>query len=191
MKAILIALLLTVSAMAQEGTVVNQTEGPPPGGYTDLFTYDGSNLPIYACRAKAIQPPYAASVAGATMTNIIVAANVGTVTWTTHGLKIGNRVTVAGATDADLNKAYYVQTTADANTFTITVADVSADTYTTGVTITTTAPRSTAAVWSILKYTYSGTNLISKQWASGSPEKMVNICANQAVTTGATMVTFQ
>lgn len=191
-KLLLFVITLAFVLAAQEGAVVNPTIGPPPVGYTALNDFSVANL-IYTCTARSVQQPYVASVAAGTMTNIVVLVNTGTVTWNNHGLAVGNRVTVAGTVvDLDLNADYYVQTVADANTFTITTSGVTGapTTYTTGLTITTTAPRNTAAIWSIQKFTYSGANPVATQWANGSPA-LTSICANRSTTTGADKVTYQ
>lgn len=192
MKRLLIIALAAESMLfAQEGAPVNQSVGPPPVAYTDLYDYSGANL-IYVCKARSVQPNYTATIAATTLTDIVDSGTTGTVTWPNHGLAVGNRVTVAGATvDTDLNGTYYVQTVADANTFTITTASVTDATYTDAtLTISTTAPRNVAAIWSIEKLTYSGSNLVSRQWANGNPT-MVNICANRATSTGTTKITYQ
>ena len=191
MKSLLIALLFAFAAMAQEGITVNQSSGPPPAPYTPFFDYAGGSNLIYMCKARPVQSPYVVSVAGKSMTNIVVSTDVGTVNWTAHGLAVGNSITVAGtAVDTDLNATYYVQTVPDANSLTITTASVADGTYTTGLTITTTAPRNTAAIWYIEKYTYSGNNMVMVQSAGGTPS-LTKICANRAATTGTTMITYQ
>lgn len=178
-KLLFFALALASALAAQEGAVVNQSIGPPPTGYTELNTFSGANL-THVCRARSVQQPYTASVLAGTMTNIVVLTNVGTVTWVNHGLAVGNRTTVAGTVvDTDLNASYNVVGVTSADVFTITTASVGDATYTTGLTITTTAPRNTAAIWSIQKFSYSGANQTASQWASGNPA-MTNICANQA-----------
>lgn len=179
MRTFLFLVIVLASVLcAQEGTTVNQIIGPPPSGYTAFNEFSGANL-IYTCTAKSVQPSYTASVAAATMTNIVVSANVGTVTWVNHGLAVNNRITVAGGADADLNTIYNVVSVPTADTFTITTASVADGTYTTGLTITTTAPRNTAAIWSVQKTTFSGANPVLYQWANGLSDA-VHICANRA-----------
>jgi hypothetical protein len=178
-KLLVLVIALAAALSAQEGAVVNPTIGPPPVAYTELNYYSGANQ-IYQCRARSTQQPYTASVLAGTMTNIVVLTNVGTVTWVNHGLAVNNRITVAGTVvDTDLNTSYNVVGVTSADVFTITTASVGNATYTTGLTITTTAPRNTAAIWSVQASTYSGANLAAVQWAGGNPA-MTNICANRA-----------
>ena len=123
------------------------------------------------------------------LTNLIDGTNTGTVTAANHGLRIGNEVCVTGGTDTDLNACYYVQTVADANTFTITTASVTDATYTTGLVITTRAPRTTDPIWTITKNTFE---LISSAYylTDVATSKPNSIWANRAVTTGSTKVTY-
>jgi hypothetical protein len=51
---------------------------------------------------------------------LAVVGTTATATSTAHGLAVGDRVTISGATPAWLNAAYTVATVADANTFTVT-----------------------------------------------------------------------
>lgn len=155
---------------------------------TTLTYYDGSSNPEYICIANAYQPTYKYQIALSNLTNIVDSSNTGTVTAANHGLAVGNLVTITGATtDTDLNGTYYVQTVADANTFTITTASVTDATYTdAAMVISTNAPRNTAAIWTILKFSYSGSSPVRSQ--SSRPN---SICANRAVTTGATKVVYE
>jgi hypothetical protein len=52
---------------------------------------------------------------------LAVAGTTATATSAAHGLAVGDRVTISGATPAWLNAAYTVATVADENTFTVTV----------------------------------------------------------------------
>jgi len=155
---------------------------------TVLTYYDGSSNPEYLCIAAGYQPTYKYQIALGNLTNLIDATNTGTVTAANHGLAVGNLVTITGATtDTDLNASYYVQTVADANTFTITTASVTDATYTdAAMVISTNAPRNTASIWNIIKFTYSGSSVATTQ--SSRPN---SICANRAVTTGATKTWYE
>jgi len=176
----------------QEGSTVNNTEGPPYKGWTTLMYYTGTNLE-YVCYASVPQPQFAWTVRAATLASIDDAANTGTVsTSTAHGLVVGNVVTISGASDNDLNGTFYVQTIGTATTFTITTANVTDDSYVNSeLAVATTAARTSASIWAISKLRYDGaSNLISKQWAAGGPGSK-SICDNRAVTTGTTKVTYQ
>ncbi len=187
-----IAVVVCSFAWAQEGTVVNQSEGPPHKGSTFRGFYTGTLLD-YSCYADAVQPAYSFKRTDSTLTNIIDAANVASVTAPAHGLAVGNAVTVSGATiDTDLNGTYYVLTIVSADEFTFVSASVSDATYTEAtLTVTTTAPRTSARQWAIQKMSYDGANnLVLKQWANGTPGSK-NICDDRATATGSTKVTYQ
>ncbi len=191
MRTIVGVLLIATALFAQ--TPVNQSQSIPPDAYTSLLFYDGSNYLIYSCKAKSIQPSFSWTKAATTLTNIVVLTNVGTVTTSTaHGLAIGNLVTVSGATvDTDLNGIYYIQTVGSTTTFTITTASVANATYTDAtLAMSTTAPRSTAAIWDIFKYTISGTNVVAIQKAGGKSGTN-SICDNRSTTTGSTKIGYQ
>jgi hypothetical protein len=133
--------------------------GPPQIAYTQLIAYSGSN-PEYIGWAKSWQPTKTLTrAAGGPFTQVAVSTNVGTVSWTAHGLAAGNRVTIAKATvDTDLNGTYVIQTVST-DSFTITTSSVSDATYTDAtMTIETNAPSTGDPVWAIQKNVYS-TNL--------------------------------
>lgn len=188
------SLVLCLIASAVWGqTIVNPTQGPPPDAFTTLLYYDGSNNVEYACKAKAIQPSFSWTRSATTLTNIIVATNVGTATTSSaHGLAVGNPVTVSGATvDTDLNGTYYVQTIGSSTTFTITTASVADATYNEStLAVATVAPRTTAAVWDIVHYNYT-TSYVSAIQKAGGKAGLNSICANRATSTGSTKITFQ
>jgi hypothetical protein len=157
-----------------------------------LMFYSGANME-YVCYARTPQPAFTWSISAGTMTNIVDAANTATVTiGSAHGLALGNGVTVSGASsDPDLNGTYLVQSIISPTQFTITTANVTDATYAvTSITVSTTAPRSSAPIWAIQKMTYSGDNMIMKQWAGGAPS-VKWACDNRAVATGTSKVTYQ
>ena len=71
------------------------------------------------------------TVAGGTLTNVVVSSDVGTVTTPgTHGLTAGDVVYITGETaDTDLNGTYTIATSASTTTFTIATASVANGTY--------------------------------------------------------------
>lgn len=187
----IIALALTCAFIAfgqsPVGTEVIVSSGPERTQWTSLFFRDGSNNLEYICIARSQQDTYTWTVAGSTLTSIVDATNTATVTTASeHGLAVGNLVTIAGASDADLNGTYYIQTVPSTTTFTITTASVTDATYTTGLSMTTRAPRNTAAIWTIQKLSYTTTYIDRVQ--NSAPNQ---ICANRAVTTGTTKITYQ
>lgn len=183
MKFLITLLLVCGAVYAQDNTkgqTVTLTSGPPAQGITALNYYDGSNNLIYRCQAVSRQATYTWSVAATTLTSIVDSSNTSTVTTAAaHGLQVGNQVTVAGASASALNRSYAIATVPNTTTFTITTSGVADATYTTGVSVTTTAPRSTVAIWSIRAYLYSGANITAEQWANGSTA-MNQICDNRA-----------
>lgn len=176
----------------EEGAAVNVSESAPKSAYTELYFKDGSGNHEYTCFARALQPTATFSINASTLTSIVDLANTSTVTTVSaHGLSVGNAVTITGASDTDLNATFYVQTVGSTTTFTITTASVSDATYNAaGLQFTTAAPRTTEAIWAIIKYSYDGANFgTRKQWASGGTQYK-HICDNRAVTTGSTKITY-
>ncbi len=186
-----IAVALTCAFIAYGQVPTGQTvivsSGPERTQFTQLLFRDGSDNTEYICVAERAQRSYTWSIAGSTLTSIVDSSNTSTVTTASaHGLAVGNLVTVAGATDADLNGTYYIQTVGSTTTFTITTANVTDATYNTGLTLETTAPRDTASIWTITKLSYTTTFLDRVQVSDPN-----QICANRAVTTGATKITYK
>lgn len=202
-----IALLFALPLLAQPTGAPVSVSAYPSSQPTILKAYDGGTPPnpIYVGYAapfqnytritgNSITSAFRWTKAATTLTNIVVATNVGTVTTSTaHGLTVGNPVTVSGATvDTDLNATYYVQTVGSTTTFTITTASVADATYTDAtLVLSTNAPLTTQPIWAINKKTYSTNSQIADQWAGGSAKSYTFIWDNRAVTTGATKITYQ
>lgn len=189
--------------LGQVQTTVAISEGTPGTPITRLFFYDGSGNLQYACKAPQPMQAYTWAVTPTTyqgtLTSISVSSNVGTVTVVgNHGLAVGNLVTVAASTTSTLNGNYYIQSVPSPTTFTITTAGVSDGTYNTAaLTLSTTAAQSSQPIWSIEKFTYSGSNLAASQWAVnmqggfGGSTAYRFICDNRAVNTGTTAIAYQ
>jgi len=97
-----------------------------------------------------------------------------------------NEATLQGiGQDSDLAGTYVIQTVGSTTTFTITTASVTDGSYTmnsldtTPLQFTTTAPRTTEAIWAIGRYQYSGTNLSHSQSADGNWAED-NVCDDRA-----------
>jgi len=169
MKRLFLLFLLLVSLAAQQEVVLTDPTSSPP---TLLFSYTGAGNVEYLCKAPSTGPTYTWSRLATTLTSIGVATDVGTVTTATaHGLAVGNQVTISGATvDTDLNGTYTIASVGSSVTFTITTSSVADGTYVESpLKVSTSAPRSSAAVWSIQKFIYDATpNLIRSAWAYGS-----------------------
>lgn len=185
----LVTLTGLVFGQAQyDGTSVKISQGPNNLDYTTKLEYS-TGLVIYKGTAAKIQPTYSWTTTSGTLTSIVDSSNTATVTTSTaHGLSVGSRVTISGVvTDTDLNGTYYVQTVGSTTTFTVTTSSVTDATYNaSGIVLSTTAPRSTAAIWHISFYLYDGTDCIEIKNSSFS-----EIWDNRAVTTGATKITYE
>ncbi len=180
-----IALVIgAVSAFGQEGQPVNVSISNPLVSWTSILKYSGTDL-ITICKARSQQPTATFIIAGATpyeLTSIVVLTNVGTVTTVSdHGLNIGDKVTVAGATvDTDLNAIYKIATVATSKTFTIATVSVANATYNEAtLKFTTQAPRTTMPIWGIEKLTYVASAVTSIKWANGTSAPN-QICDNSA-----------
>ncbi len=184
MKTLLLAILGVCMLLGQEGAPVNVSGSAPLTGYTNLYFYSGSDLQ-YACRAKSQQPTATFIIAGNSpyeLTSIVVLTNVGTVTTVSdNGLKVNDRIVVAGATvDTDLNGTYKVATVTNSKVFTIATVSVANATYTEAtLKFTTTAPRTTMPIWSIQKFTAVASQITASQWAIGTSGTS-QICDNRA-----------
>ena len=189
MKRLLIFLLSAVSLLAQAtGTPVSVVAYPPETPTMFLDYAGGANL-TYLCVASPINKTstpgnytYSLSVTGGTLTNIIVAANVGTVTTVAaHGLMVGQTTTVSGSSTVALNASYVVATIPTTTTFTITTAGVGNNTYNNAaLTLSGTVPLLTSPIWAIKRLTYDGSNnLTGSLCANGACQAQTNICANR------------
>lgn len=170
MKTVILAFALAVSALAQ--SPVNISSGPPPAAVQKLLFYDGSNNLQYVCLALQNGASTSVQRSDSSLTSIAVSANVGTVTTSSaHGLYIGAKVAITGATvDTDLNASYIVATVGSATTYTIATVSVANATYTDStLVITTRNPLTTATVWAIQVLEYNGSNyLTDAHWANFS-----------------------
>ena len=171
MKRLPLLLFLSLSAYSQVAPEYTPSVAPPNTPITILSYRDGSNNVQYICKALSNQPDFAWTRSAATLTSIVDSSNTSTVTTSTaHGLSVGNRVTISGATvDPDLNGSYVIQSVPNSTTFTITTANVTDGTYNEStLTVDTTAPRSNASVWSIQQNYYTTTYLDRIAWAEGT-----------------------
>lgn len=122
---------------------------------TTLMFYSGANL-AYTCEAPSVQPAYYWSRNNSTLTSIADSSNTSTLTFSAaHGLAKNNKVTISGATIATaLNGDYIIQTVGSSTTATVTTSGVADATYTeSSLRVSTTAPRTTAAIWKVTAFT--------------------------------------
>ncbi len=171
-RTVVIQALFALAAFGQ-GTPVNQVSGPPPTQSSNVLLpfYDAGNNAIYICASPLQQAATTQKRSDSTLTNIVVLTNVGTVTTSAaHGLYIGARVTISGATvDTDLNATYVVTTIPSTTTYTIATVSVANATYTEAtLVITTTNPLTTRPIWALLVDKFASTsanaNLIYSAW---------------------------
>lgn len=171
MKKLLMCGMAAVCLFAQNNAPeVAISGGPAARGWTNLYFYttiSGADYVEYICSA-----PTQRNLETLSVTQIVDSSNTATVTTSAaHGLAVGNRVQIAGVTgDTDLNGTYVIATVGSTTTFTYTSASVTDATYNNaGITLQTTAPRSTQPIWAITKFSYGGaatTNqVIREQWA--------------------------
>lgn len=188
MKRLISLLLFAVAAFAQTNSdlPLQTLKYYTAGGYLE-----------YVCEARSVTQ-------GSTQANTVTVtsisnANPGVVTATAHGFDYPSAATtnpivkITGATGnwTGINGVWRATITS-ANAFTIPV-DTSAFGTFTGQTITVTsyAPRTTAAVWRVKKYVYDGSNReIFSGWAQtpagagsgdlkGGTNTFTNICSNR------------
>jgi hypothetical protein len=171
MKKLLVCGLAAVCLMAQSNAPeVALSDGPPAKGWTNLYKYtaiSGADYIEYICSAPSQRPAELISV-----TQAVDSGSTSTVTTAVnHGLAAGNLVTFAGFTGgaAGLNTSFKVVSVGSATTFTITTSGISDATYNNaGITLSTSAPRSSQPIWAIKRFTYGGTggtSVIAEQWA--------------------------
>ena len=144
---------------------VSMFPGPPAEGYTIMASFDATPSLEYIGLAKSMQPPEVGLITAASNASPCVLTKVG------HGLQTGNRVTIAGATGAwaPINGSHVV-TYVSADTYSIAVDSTTFGTFVGQVvTASTTAPRLTAAIWSICRNFYDTTKLVRTAWAEGTP----------------------
>jgi hypothetical protein len=181
------------AAKAQDvvGLPVNQVKLPAPFPVVQQFFYDGNNNVQYVCSAPQFAATTSRTVAATTLTNIVVATNVGTVTTSTpHGLYVGALVQVLGSATTALNGTYVIKTVPSTTTYTIVTAGVGDATYTdAGLVVSTSNPRLTDAVWSLQIFVNAGpSNAVSAAYFANntvglnqnSPTPRNIICANRA-----------
>ncbi len=171
-KIITLALLAVAMAFGQAGQAVNQTSGVPFDTVLKQYFYDGSNNVQYICLAPQNNQRTTVQRSGGSLTSIVVATNVGTVTTASaHGLYVGARVTITGATvDPDLNATYTVASVPSTTTYTIATSAVSDGTYTEStLQIATTYPLLTASRWAIEVFHYNAGGYVDgSYWANAS-----------------------
>ena len=171
-------LLAAFSAFAQNSSI---TQSLWPGETTLIFR-DGSNNQQYFCTALTKQPTYTWSTS-ALITSIVDSGTTSTITFASaHGLLNDNRIYIGGMTSSGtsaLNAAAgFVVTVSSTTVVTITTSGVTDGSYTPttdpAMAIWTTAPRTSAAIWQIIRqyFTTTYTDRISLAEGDLSPNKI-------------------
>lgn len=192
MKLLMLVLLTAYSLLAQNLRV----EIAQPSESTQIYR-DGSGNKEYICTANSNNKETFWTRGGATnaLTSIVVAANVGTITFgSAHGLRVGNRIYVQLATvDTDLIGTYKVVTVPSTTTVTIATGGVSDGTYTEPpLRVFFKGPRLTDTVWAVQRLFYTGTELDAVQNAVDDTANGVVagsksfVCTSSAVLAGLT-----
>jgi hypothetical protein len=179
MRTIAFAVALFLCSLAAHAqTAVTVEDVPPNIGTQNVNAYSGSNL-IYRCWAKSVVPARVSRV-----TTITSATNASPVVFTVsggHGFDTNSRplITLAGGTGNWLAvNGSRVATILSSTTYSVAVDSTSLGAVAGTVTYTTTAPRTTAAEWAVLRYSYDGSgNLIAAAWDNGTPSAMNSACA--------------
>lgn len=182
MKFLLLTVIFVVSSWAQ--CVPGSISPSATQQNCVLQAYqDGSGNTTDICYASVPQPVTTFFKSSSTLTQIVVSANVGTITFsTTSYLWIGATVVVAGSTTAALNGSYKV-TAVSGSTATITTSGVSNGTYNNAaLVVSTQSPLLNALVWAIQKLTYTGTTFTGSYWAGGLVPSVPHglACSNRA-----------
>ncbi len=129
---------------------------------------NGSSQLQYICEAAAQVTQTSVKVSDSTLTNIVVATNVGTVTAPTHNLWTGASIVVSGSATAALNGTYAITVTT-ANAYTIATSGVSDGTYSdAGLVVSTRAPLLNVAVWRVTVLHYAASVLDGVYLGGGS-----------------------
>lgn len=175
MKRLIAALALLPLSLAAQTQTRDQNK-------SNRYFYDGSNNLIYICsspQTKQIASTF--SVAASTLTNISVATNVGTITFSsTSYLWKGAIVTVSGSATSALNATYKI-TAVSGSTATVTTSGVSDGTYNDStLVLATSSPLLNETLWTIQAYTYTGTTLDGSYTASSSSGATALACSNRA-----------
>jgi hypothetical protein len=169
-KAIALMLTCAFAALAQQGSIVNQTSGPPPIAYEKILYYSGSVLQ-YVCYAPSTSPQTTVTVSAATNANPVVftATAHGFGDFATAGATTTPTVQISGGTGnwAAVNGVWKATVTS-ANAFSIPVDSTTFGAFV-SATVITRAPRWNQTMWSIsINFYDASNNLIGQGWA-GAP----------------------
>ena len=173
-----------------EGSIVNQSSGPPRRADQALYYFNGAGYLEYVCKAWSRQPtPSTVVVASATNANPVVftvSAGHKFGDFATLGATVTPVVQISGATGSwGAVNGVWKATVLSATTFSIPVNSTSFGAYpVSGITFRTQSPLHNAAVWSIQRFFYDASNrLIASGWA-GDPDGAGAVNLNKSASTG-------
>lgn len=187
MSLLFLLLFLAFSAMRAHGQTPNVviSQQPPETPQTVKMFYNGSNQIEYVCKANGWKTQAQWSTSAGTLIQIQVTSGTATVTTSSsHGVIVGTELVISGSNTSGVNGSYVVTSV---GTLTMTLNKSMPDgTYSdNSLRVTVTQPKTSAAVWTIQKFLYSGSNLVDiKSSKSGQ------ICDNRAAT-GTLQIAYQ
>jgi hypothetical protein len=175
--------IVLFAALAFAQSPVNVSQGVAPAAIEKQYFYDGSNNLQYVCMSPQNGKRTTVQRTDSSLTNIVDSSNTATITTAAdHGLYIGARVTISGATvDTDLNGTYTVLTVPSSTTYTVTTANVTDATYTEAtLVIATSNPLLTQAIWAIQIFTYNVGNYLTGSYLANAGAGYALACTNRA-----------
>lgn len=173
-KCLPIAVLLAFSAVAQNCQIGTPSDAPATGCQR-IMAYSGT-LISYMCQARSVQATKTRiSIASATNANPVVFTVTGGHGFNTNSLPL---VTISGGTgNWTAVNGTFTATIINTTTFSIPVNSTSLGAMAGTIVLDTAAPLITAAVWSVQKFVYDGSNnLVWSGFVGGSPAER-NTCS--------------
>ncbi len=171
---LIIFVLLSLPVAAQQGTIVNQSSGPPPAATQTLNYFTGANL-IYACTALSDQMKdqnmgAVSAVSNASPAEFTMAAAHGFGDFTNLGATIAPVIVISGGTGAwAAINGTRVATVTSATNFTVAVDSGAFGAVTGTLVVTARSPLLASPVWAIQKIFYDGSNNpIAVAWLANS-----------------------
>jgi hypothetical protein len=179
-----LALFLAVGSCLFAQPEVRLSQGAPQEGYQAVYATDGSGNVISVCTSQSIDNT---GIRARTKVSISAATNANPVVFTSTGngftLNTRPNITISGATVGWVTvNSTFVATVIDANTFSIPIDSTAFGALSGTLVFTTTAPRQTVAEWSVVRYFFSGTNILSRVWLGGT-SAYNNKCTDTVSTT--------
>lgn len=165
------------------------SQEPPATPQAIRLFYDGSSRLLYMCKAHGWKTQSQFSVSNGSLTNIVVSSSTATITTAAaHGILAEAQVQITGSSSSLMNRKASV---ASVTSTTMVLAGSFEDgTYSSanspGLTVTTSFPKTSQAIWTITKMYYDGSGNLTEV-KSSAPNQ---ICDNRAAT-GSTQIAYQ